>query len=96
MAESQHTIVYIFDPNNPRISAFEIHEWIHDQLHVSKHSLTMIQIDGTRRHFFSKVCRRYLRSRLITCNERSYGVRAFDGRNFYSPPGDCRNGNATN
>jgi hypothetical protein len=43
-------IVRIFDPNSPRISASEIHEWIHDQLHISEYSFTMIQIDGTRRH----------------------------------------------
>jgi len=50
MAEHQHTIVCIFDPNSSLISAFEIHEWIHDQLHISEYPLNMIQIDGTRRH----------------------------------------------
>jgi len=50
MAERQHTMVRIFDPTSPRISAYEIHEWIHDQLQVSEQSLTMIQIDGIKRH----------------------------------------------
>jgi len=28
-----------FDPTSPRISVYEIHEWIHDQLQVSEQSL---------------------------------------------------------
>jgi hypothetical protein len=54
MAERQHTMVCIFDHSSPRTSAFEIHEWIHDQLHVSEQSLTMIQIDGIKRQVLLK------------------------------------------
>ena len=32
MTELQHTAVCIFDPTSPRISAYEIHEWIQEQL----------------------------------------------------------------
>jgi hypothetical protein len=39
-----------FDPTSPRIAAYEVQEWIHDQLQVSEQSLTMIQIDGIKRH----------------------------------------------
>jgi len=53
-AERQHTMVCIFDPTSPRISAYEIREWIHDQIRVSEQLLTMIQIYGLKRHVFLK------------------------------------------
>jgi len=49
ISAQQNTVVCSFDPTSLRISAFEIHEWIHEQLQVPEHSVTMIQIDGPRR-----------------------------------------------
>jgi hypothetical protein len=54
MAECKQTIVCIFDIHSPRISAFDIYEWIYEQLHVDQETLTMIQIDGIQRHVYLK------------------------------------------
>jgi len=55
MAERQNTLTCPFDPKSPRISAFEIHEWIHDQLRNPEHEVQMLQIDGPRRQVFIKM-----------------------------------------
>jgi hypothetical protein len=52
MGERQNTLVCTFDPQSPRISAFEIHEWIHEQLRVDETAVTMVQIDGPRRQIY--------------------------------------------
>jgi hypothetical protein len=48
MGERQNTLLCTFDPQSPRLSAFEVHEWIREQLHVSEATVTMVQIDGAR------------------------------------------------
>jgi len=50
MTERQQTIVCAFDQNSPRVSAFDIHEWVYETLHLKEHEVVMIQIDGLRRH----------------------------------------------
>jgi hypothetical protein len=37
---------------SPRISAFQIHEWIYEMLQLPENDLSIIQIDGPRRHVF--------------------------------------------
>ena len=52
--ERRNTLVCSFDHQSPRISALEIHNWIHDVLRAAEHTVTMIQIDGPRRQVFIK------------------------------------------
>jgi hypothetical protein len=54
MSERRNTLVCCFDPTSPRLTAFDIHEWIHSQLRVSEHSVIMNQIDGTGRQVIIK------------------------------------------
>ena len=44
-----------FDPASPRTTAYDIHEWIHDVLNIPKHTVTVIQIDGTKRQVYIKL-----------------------------------------
>ena len=55
MAKHQNTLTCIFDPKSLRISAYEIHEWIHNHLRTPEHEVLMIQIDGPRRQVFIKL-----------------------------------------
>jgi len=48
------TLVCIFHPRSPRISAYNIHEWIHDSLRLVEEDIQMIQVDGSRRRVFIK------------------------------------------
>jgi hypothetical protein len=61
MAESKEILLCIFNPISPRISAYDIHEWIFDQFKVTEQSLAMLQIDGTKRHVI-EIHRRPIRS----------------------------------
>jgi hypothetical protein len=55
MGERQNTFVCAFDPQSPRISAYEIHEWIYETLCLRESEVNMIQIDGPKRHVYIKV-----------------------------------------
>jgi hypothetical protein len=54
MGDRQNTIVCCFDPRSPRITAFQIHEWIIVTLRLDEEDIRMIHIDGTRRHVYIK------------------------------------------
>jgi hypothetical protein len=44
-----------FDINSPRITAFEIHEWIFSTLSSDEQDIRMIQVDRIRRQVFIKL-----------------------------------------
>jgi len=48
MCDRQHTIVGIFDPKSPRITAYHIHEWLHEALRLQEDDIRKIQIDGAQ------------------------------------------------
>ena len=54
MAERQNTVVCSFDPSNPRITAYDIHEWFHADLRIQENTVSMVQIDGIKRQVFIK------------------------------------------
>jgi hypothetical protein len=54
MTERRNTIVCIFDQSSPKITAFHIHEWIHETLQLVEDEVRMIQIDGTSRRVYIK------------------------------------------
>ena len=49
MNDRLNTIVCAFDPRSPRISAFNIHERIHDNMRLAEEDIRAIQVDGPRR-----------------------------------------------
>jgi len=54
MSDRLMTLVCSFDPRSPNISAYDIHEWIHDTLSLAEGDITMIKIDGLNRRIFIK------------------------------------------
>jgi hypothetical protein len=49
MGDYKQTVVCSFDPSSPRLTAYEVHEWIHDQLKVLDDTVTAVQIDASKR-----------------------------------------------
>jgi len=54
MSDRLNTLACIFDPRSPRISAYNIHEWIHDTLRLAEEDVRMIQVDGPKRSVYIK------------------------------------------
>ena len=72
--ERQDTIVCTFDKNSPKISAFDIHEWIYTKLKLESEDVNTLQVDGPRRQVFIKVNKPTLIDEIlnITQGESSY------------------------
>ena len=56
MGERQNTTLCAFDLKSPRVSAYEIHEWIYEQLKLEDNEVLMVQIDSSQRHVYTKLC----------------------------------------
>jgi hypothetical protein len=52
--ERQNTIVCLFDKSSPKISEFDIHEWIYETLNLPEDDVQMVQMDGPSRQVFIK------------------------------------------
>jgi hypothetical protein len=49
MSGRENTIVCSFDQRSPRLSAYDIHEWIDVTMNLREDEVTMVQIDGADR-----------------------------------------------
>ena len=54
MGDRQNKIVCIFDQKSPWITAYHIHEWLHETLRIQEVDIRMIQIDGPQRRVYIK------------------------------------------
>jgi hypothetical protein len=50
--ERKDTIVCTFDKRSPRITAYDIHKWMHQELHLDTDDVATLQIDGPKRQVF--------------------------------------------
>jgi hypothetical protein len=68
MAERENTLVCTFDAQSPRITAYDIHEWIYETIHLEETDVAMVQVDGPRRQVYIKFkeCRRIQETFLST------------------------------
>jgi len=55
MAIRNNTVVFTFDPASPRITAHDIHEWLHETIRIQEQKVRMIQIDGIKKQVFVKL-----------------------------------------
>jgi len=44
MAIRSNTIVFTFDPASPRITAYDIHELLHEEMRIQEQKVQMLQI----------------------------------------------------
>jgi hypothetical protein len=54
MTERENTLVCTFDPQSHRITAYDIHEWIYETMHLEGTDVSMVQVDEPRRQVYIK------------------------------------------
>jgi hypothetical protein len=55
MSGRKNTIVCSIDQRSPRLSAYDIHEWIGITMNLRENEVPMVQIDGGKRQVYIKV-----------------------------------------
>jgi hypothetical protein len=55
MCDRQNTIVCSFDMRSPKISARNIHDWLHEKMQLPTDKVSMIQFDITKRKVYIKL-----------------------------------------
>jgi hypothetical protein len=55
MVIRNNSVLFNFDPASPRITAHEIHEWLHAERRIQEQKVQMIQIDGIKRQVYVKL-----------------------------------------
>jgi hypothetical protein len=61
------------------MSAFDIHEWIHDTMRLTEADVAMVQVDGTKLQVFIKLHEFNKMQEILTCNRGSDEVRHMYG-----------------
>jgi hypothetical protein len=52
MVERKNTLICSFDPYGPRLSAYEVHEWLGLELGLLEHEVLLVQLDGVKRQVY--------------------------------------------
>jgi hypothetical protein len=65
MTERRNTIVCVFESNAPKLSAYEVHEWISGVLRIPEEEALYVQIDGQLRKVFIKMADRAVVTRVL-------------------------------
>ena len=55
MVTRSNTIVFTFDPASPRITEYDLHEWLHEEMCIQEQKVQMIQIDGIKRQMYVRL-----------------------------------------
>jgi hypothetical protein len=79
MSERQNTLCCIFDRRSPSITAYHIHEWIHDQMGLQEYAVSMIQIDGPRRRVYIKFVNTLKMTRILSATKGNLPYRHDNG-----------------
>jgi hypothetical protein len=54
MMERHNTLVCVFDKSSPKITGYDIHEWIYAKLQLPEDDVQMVQIDGPSTQVYIK------------------------------------------